>query len=199
MLRQHSGLGTDRLEQVVGSVDWLSGGDRRTLAVDRIERVAMALFLEHGIDKVTVDDIAAAAGCSRATLYRYSGGKTQLLHSVLAKAAATVAERVAAAIEPFQGSRRMVEAVLAAVTAIRADPTLAQWLTRHRSPATDEILSTAPELGNIASTLARIAPDAEAAQWIVRIVLALLTWPLRDSAAERRMVERFVAPAPITG
>lgn len=39
-----------------------------------------------------------------------------------------------------------------------------------------------------------IAPDAEAAQWIV---LALLSRPLPDSTAERRMVERFVAPAPI--
>ncbi|MFD4402799.1 TetR/AcrR family transcriptional regulator [Nocardia sp. NPDC058499] len=182
---------------MAGSVDWLAGGDRRTIAVDRIERAAMALFLEQGIDKVTVDGIAAAAGCSRATLYRYCGGKTQLVHSVLAKAAATVAERVAAAIEPFQGSRRLVEAVLAAVAAIRADPTLAQWLTRHRSAATDELLSTAPELGKIASTLTRIAPDAEAAQWIVRIVLALLSWPLPDSTAERRMVERFVAPAPV--
>ncbi len=177
-------------------VDWLAGGDRRAIAADRIERTAAALFLERGIDNVTIDDIATAAGCSRATLYRHAGGKTELVHAVLAKAAATVAERVTVAIEPFQGSRRMVEAVLAAVAAIRADPTLKQWLTRHRSAATDEILSTAPELSNIASTLARMTPDAEAAQWIVRIVLALLAWPLPDSAAERRMVQRFVAPVP---
>ncbi|MFC9358321.1 hypothetical protein ACFTZB_17325 [Rhodococcus sp. NPDC057014] len=55
-------------------------------------------------------------------------------------------------------------------------------------------LARAPELGRVAISLTRIAPDEEAAGWIVRVVLALLTWPLPDAAAERRTVERFVEP-----
>jgi len=37
--------------------------------------------------------------------------------------------------------------------------------------------------------------DPAAAQWIVRVVMAMLYWPVGDSEAEREMIERFVAPA----
>lgn len=175
-------------------VDWLAGATRATVARERIETAAAELFFERGIDNVGVADIAARAGCSRATLYRQAGGKSELVHRVLTRAAGTVAERVAATIEPYRGARRAVEAILASVAAIRADPALAQWLTRTRTGGGDEILATAPELRRFATLLTRIAPDDEAAQWIVRVVLSLLTWPAADAGAERRLVERFVGP-----
>ncbi|GGN93172.1 TetR/AcrR family transcriptional regulator [Nocardia rhizosphaerihabitans] len=177
------------------TADWLAGGDRRTVAIDRIERAALALFLERGIDDVTAEDIAAAAGCSRATMYRYVGGKPRLVRAVMVRAAGTVVARVEAAVDQVPAGRRPVEAILAAVAALRADPVLRQWLIRHRSPDTDEFLAEAPELGRIATALTRIAPDDAAAAWIVRVVLSLLTWPLPDAAAERQLVERFVGPA----
>ncbi|MEV0245062.1 helix-turn-helix domain-containing protein [Nocardia sp. NPDC050712] len=173
--------------------------DRSAVARQRIETAAAELFLEHGVDRVGVADIAARAGCSRATLYRHAGGKSELVHRVLTRAAATVAERVAAAVEPYRGARRAVEAILASVAAIRADPALAQWLGRTRTGDTGEILTTAPELRRIATTLTRIAPDDEAAQWIVRVVLSLLAWPAADAATERRLVERFVGPLFVKG
>lgn len=175
--------------------DWLAGGVRQSVAAERIETAAAELFLMHGIDQVTVDDVAAKVGCSRATIYRNVGGKTALVRAVMARAAATVAERVSAAVQRFTGSRRIVEAILASVAAIRADPVLSQWLAVSRSIATDRFLASAPELGQLATSLTRISPDDEAAQWVVRVVLSLLTWPLGDSASERRMVERFVGAA----
>ncbi|WP_194827567.1 TetR/AcrR family transcriptional regulator [Nocardia sp. XZ_19_231] len=175
-------------------VDWLTGGNRRTIAVDRLERAALTLFLEHGIDNVTAEDIAAAAGCSRATLYRYVGGKPQLVRAVMVRAAGSVVARVESVVDSVPPARRPVEAILAAVAAIRADPVLRQWLIRHRSPDTDEFLAGAPELGHIATALTRIVPDDEAAGWVVRVVLSLLTWPLPDATAERHLVERFVGP-----
>ncbi|MFD6161798.1 hypothetical protein ACFWF7_35485 [Nocardia sp. NPDC060256] len=33
-----------------------------------------------------------------------------------------------------------------------------------------------------------------AGQWIVRVVLSLLFWPVPDPATERALVERFVEP-----
>ncbi|MBL1075347.1 TetR/AcrR family transcriptional regulator [Nocardia sp. 2] len=180
-------------------VDWLAGGDRRALAVTRIESAATALFLEHGIDRVSVDDVAARAGCSRATLYRHVGGKPELIRLVMTRAAATVADRVAATVAPLEGSRRGVEAILATLTAIRSDPTLSQWLGSARARTTGEYLATAPELRGIATTLTGIAPDDEAAQWIMRTVLSLLIWPLPDAAAERHLVERFTASVFVRG
>jgi hypothetical protein len=37
--------------------------------------------------------------------------------------------------------------------------------------------------------------DTQAAQWIVRVVLSLLYWPIGDWDVERQMVKRFVSPA----
>ena len=174
--------------------DWLTGGNRRVLAVERIHAAAADLIRERGIDGVGVDEVAARAGCSRATLYRYVGGKRALVDAVMSRAAGAVADHVEHSLEPFENSERIVEAILASVTAIRAEPTLARWFTGSRSRSTDEYLARAPELGRVAISLTRIAPDEEAAGWIVRIVLSLLTWPLGDAAAERHAVERFVEP-----
>ncbi|UGT41545.1 TetR/AcrR family transcriptional regulator [Nocardia yamanashiensis] len=175
--------------------DWLAGGNRRTVARERILAAATALFLERGIAAVGIDEIAARAGCSRATLYRHAGGKSDLVRAVIATSAVKVADRVAAEVAGLHGQDRIVEGIVASIRAIRTDPTLAQWLANVRAGGADEYLSTAPELGRIAIALTGAAPDPEAAQWIVRVVLALLAWPLPDPAAERRMVERFVAPA----
>lgn len=175
-------------------VDWLAGGDRRSIARQRIESAALELFAKRGVAQVGIDEVAAAAGCSRATLYRHVGGKSELVRAVMAKSGALVAARVSAEIEGMHGERRAVEAILASIAAIRADPALSQWLAHIRSGGTDEYLATAPELGRIAIAVTGLEPDADTAQWVVRVVLALLAWPLPDTAAERRTVERFVGP-----
>lgn len=173
-------------------VDWLAGGVRRSIASDRIATLAAELFLSRGFDQVGMDDVAAAAGCSRATLYRHFHGKPALIDAVMAKSATAVVERVAATIKRYEGSRRIVEAILVSVSAIRSDPAMARWFA-DRSGGSDEVFATSPELGRMATMLTGIAPDDEAGQWIVRVVLSLLAWPLADAASERRMVERFVS------
>jgi AcrR family transcriptional regulator len=46
---------------------------------DAVEEVALRLMLESGYDAVSVDDIAAAAGVSRSTFFRYCGSKTAIV------------------------------------------------------------------------------------------------------------------------
>ena len=36
--------------------------------------------------------------------------------------------------------------------------------------------------------------DPLAAQWLIRVFLALWCWPLKDTVAQRRMLERFLGP-----
>ncbi len=158
--------------------DWLAGGDRRAAAVARIEAAATELFLERGIDDVGVDEVAARAGCSRATLYRHVGGKAALVDAVLARSAVTVSERVAAAVAPHAGPRRVVEAILASVAAIRADPVLSRWLAT-RSAAGDGYLTASPVLSRIAATLTRTADDEAAMDRPRRAVTAHLAAPGR--------------------
>lgn len=175
--------------------DWLGTDPRRAAAIARIRGAAAELFLERGLDQVSVEDVAARAGCSRATLYRYVGGKSALVGGVVAAAAETVAERVAAAVAPLTGSRRIVEAILVSVAAVRADPALAAWFAHSGPGRGDDYLASSPDLGRIATALTGIAPDDDAAQWIVRVVMSLLALPAADPAVERRIVERFVEPA----
>jgi AcrR family transcriptional regulator len=52
---------------------------RRQLIRDEIARVAMGLFAEQGFDSVTVDDIAAAAGTSPRTFFRYFATKDDVV------------------------------------------------------------------------------------------------------------------------
>ena len=62
-----------------------SWGRRRTDVATRIERSALALFLERGVETVTVDDIAAAAGISRRSFYRYFDSPAHILCTVLCR------------------------------------------------------------------------------------------------------------------
>ena len=52
---------------------------RRSILLSEYERVALTLFADRGFNSVTVDDIAAAAGVTTRTLFRYFGSKQDAL------------------------------------------------------------------------------------------------------------------------
>jgi len=54
---------------------------RRAAVADEIERVAMELFVRHGLGEVTVDEIAEAAGISPRTFFRYFPSKGDLVRA----------------------------------------------------------------------------------------------------------------------
>jgi hypothetical protein len=57
-------------------------------------------------------------------------------------------------------------------------------------------LTGSPLLAGFATELTGLTDrDPQAALWVVRVVLSLLFWPVGDSATERQVVQRFVAPA----
>ena len=58
---------------------------RRVAVAARLEHCALVLFLEHGIDAVAVDDIAAAAGISRRTFYRYFESPIDIIRTVICR------------------------------------------------------------------------------------------------------------------
>ena len=64
-----------------------AGGKRDTNRKERTEalhRSALTLFLERGIENVTVDDIAKAAGTAKGNFYRYAADKRELVEALIA-------------------------------------------------------------------------------------------------------------------
>ncbi|MDI9899147.1 hypothetical protein QM716_04710 [Rhodococcus sp. IEGM 1409] len=70
---------------------------------------------------------------------------------------------------------------------------MSHGLAAARANGIDEYLVSSPLLPLTALELAGLDPEGQESQWVVRIVLMLLAWPLADRAAERRMVESFVS------
>lgn len=48
---------------------------------DRILKAALHAYLQHGLKRTTAEDVAAAAGLTRVTVYRYFPGRAQLLRA----------------------------------------------------------------------------------------------------------------------
>jgi AcrR family transcriptional regulator len=175
--------------------DWLFDDGRRATATERIYATATELIFRDGMDAFNVDTLAAATHCSRATIYRYVGGKKDIRDAVLARAATRIVETVRVSVQGRTGPDRVLTAIEVAVAEIRADPAGQLFLDSARSGGWSW-LTASPAVADFARELTGLAgDDAPAAQWIVRLVLSLLFWPDADPRAEHQMLQRFVAPA----
>ena len=176
---------------------------------DRAVRATLACVARHGLTKTTFDDVAREAGCARATLYRYFGGKRQLVRITIAREAA----RIAASVRDAADAERTVEDAVVAMF-VRA----ARELREHE--ALQFLFAFEPEIvlphvtfdaGNrflgsagsaIAPALARFLPSERvdrAGEWLARVVLTHALTPtisidLTDEAVARPLVRELVLP-----
>jgi TetR/AcrR family transcriptional repressor of mexJK operon len=92
-------------------MDAVSHLPRRTLVKrSAISEAATRLFLERGFSATSMDDVAAAAGVSKATLYKQFGDKRSLFETVVL-AVTERAETIAASIESNLGHIDTAEAL----------------------------------------------------------------------------------------
>ena len=175
--------------------DWVVGGDRRAAAADRIYAAATDLVVREGLDAFDIDTLAARVHCSRATIYRYAGGKAQIRDAVLIRLSAGIVEAVRRAVEGLSGPKRVITAVTVALQQIRSDPLRRLMLSSGVSPDLGELHSS-PLLSHLAAELTGLTDDdPQAAQWIVRVVVSLAYWPLANNRIEQEVLQRFLAPA----
>jgi AcrR family transcriptional regulator len=176
----------------VEAPDWLAEGGRLKVGRERIFHIAARLITERGVDHVTPEDVAAQAGCSRATLYRYVKGKAGILEGVVTADITSAARRAAEMKTEAGGRNGLVDAIVAAVEAIRSQPELADAVKQSSNGQTRRYL-VSPRTINLAIAATGFPPLGDLdAQVAARFVWSLVDFPLDDRAAERRLVEHFL-------
>jgi AcrR family transcriptional regulator len=184
---------------------WLDS-ERSGLAVDRILDAAGSVFEDRGVAGASMEDVARAAGCSRATVYRYFADRNALRLAFVHRETRRVGARVAAAIASVDDpAERVVEAVVRSVAEVRGVPALHAWFSSWNAEVTGEVVRASPVMRGLAAGLVG-GDDPEAsyrAEWLVRTVVSLLLFPGVDEASERALLERFLGPvlaaAPVPG
>ena len=167
----------------------------RVTETEAVLDAAARRLASHGIAGTTVDDVAEAAGVSRATVYRYVGAKDEIVQAVIGREAENVLAQVAAAIVASTSPREAIdEAVSTALTAIAEHPVLARltssdlrdtlpFATSDSRPLVDRCVSTLSNAMRAAPEL--IVDDRmveNAIEEATRFVLVHLTTPRRDGS-----------------
>ncbi|MBU9766209.1 TetR/AcrR family transcriptional regulator [Mycobacterium sp. TNTM28] len=185
--------------------DWLSAR-RSEVAADHILDAADELFTRQEAATVGMHEIAAAAGCSRATLYRYFENRealyTAYVHREARRLYEEVSEQVATVSDPAQ---RLIEGVITALHAVRESPALSSWFATAQPPIGGEMADQSEVIRALVEGFVRSLGTGAAggdsadhvgrqARWLVRVMVSLLVFPGDDEADERTMLAEFVAP-----
>lgn len=176
----------------------------------RVVAAAIDCIAAQGLRRTTVEDIAAASGVSRATLYRsFPGGRETILAAVVDAEIARLLASLEAVVAGTSDLRdTLIGGIGEAARFVATDPVIEQLLfedpavvlTHLEFEGMDRTLATASLL--LQPYLARHM-DGEAAlragEWATRVVLSFLLVPdddqdLLDRAAVERLVDDHVLP-----
>ncbi len=173
----------------------------RSVAVDEILEAAGRTFAEVGVGKATMVDVAAAAGCSRATLYRYFPNQESLHLAYVNRATLRIAQRLAEE-RNASGTGTLTDRILAGIAAVRADPLLAVWFEPENMAIPMALSQDSELLGAMSSGLVAQLGVADLSveeaerrgAWLLRCIVSLLAMPACDESEERTVVESFIVP-----
>ncbi|AMO62794.1 transcriptional regulator [Mycolicibacterium phlei] len=180
--------------------DWLAS--RRTeVAADRILDAAGELFAKKEAATVGMHEIASAAGCSRATLYRYFENRealyTAYVHRESYRLYREMTEQITALTDPRE---RLIEGMLACLRNVRQSPALASWFATTQRPIGAQVAEESDVIKALTEAFViSLGPDdpelvAKRARWLVRVMTSLMLFPGHDEDDERSMLEEFVVP-----
>lgn len=180
--------------------DWLAAR-RIEVAADRILDAAGELFAEKEAATVGMHEIASAAGCSRATLYRYFENRealyTAYVHREAYRLYREMTDQINSVVEP---SERLIEGMLASLRNVRESPALASWFATTQRPIGAEMAEQSEVINALTEAFViSLGPDepdlvAHRARWLVRVMTSLFLFPGHDDDDERSMLEEFVVP-----
>lgn len=180
-------------------------GRPRTIDPDAVSLVALRLFDEQGFDAVSMDDVAAAAGASRRSLFRLFPNKAALVWGGLDEFAARFREalRSRPADEPSAVALRAayrigatfpddaIEVTRHRLRVIRANPSLEHVGAATVTALTDEILRFVAERDG--ATADDLAVAVRAHTLAAAASAALTWWALHGDGRPEDVVERALA------
>ena len=178
--------------------DWLA--ERRgEVAADRILDAAEHLFAHHDAATVGMNEIARAAGCSRATLYRYFENRDALYTAYVHRETYRVFRGLGTYLDATKPAPdQLVDGVIASLRLVRESPALSSWFAPSQRPIggemaeRSEVIKALTEAYLTSLGFVDVEPKA---RWIVRVMISLLVFPGHDETDERAMLEEFVTPA----
>jgi AcrR family transcriptional regulator len=143
--------------------------NRRKRVQDLID-AGLTLFLERGIEAVTIDEVAREAGMAKGNLYRYFRDKADLVEAVIEPVATTTREAIQRCDAQLRQANGRDDAVAAygqlsnsLIGALAMHPdAMCLYLQERRAPATtarEAISDLAQEVDARAMTLSQVAVD----------------------------------------
>ncbi|MGH3722542.1 MAG: TetR/AcrR family transcriptional regulator [Mycobacterium sp.] len=178
-------------------MSWL-GDTRTSVAAEKILDAAAELFARDGVAVVGMNEIAKAAGCSRATLYRYFENRDALHIAYVHRAAGNLTRQVTQAVADIdEPAERLVEAMLVSLRLVREDPTLSAWFRPGENFGGSLGLHSEVINAMVSAFVSSDGVTTEThlkAKWYVRVIVSLLAFPEENPEDERTLITEFVAP-----
>jgi AcrR family transcriptional regulator len=143
--------------------------NRRKRVQDLID-AGLSLFLERGIEAVTIDEVAREAGMAKGNFYRYFRDKADLVEAVIEPVASSTREAIQECDAKLRGANGREDAVEAygqlgnrLIGALAMHPdAMCLYLQERRAPATtarQAVSDLAAELDDRAMSLSQVAVD----------------------------------------
>ncbi len=185
---------------------------RVTASRDRIVLAAEECFARYGVAKTTVEDVAALAGTSRASVYRYfPGGRDEIILAALLRSAEEFIPQIPARLRSSRSvGDAIVELIVSAVEWVRREPWREALLSTPLSRSLDPTDTAAPyalcaefiapyfEAARMAGLVRRQVHLDDAVEFVVRTIHSLLVVPgykQRSDAELRAYLRTFVVTA----
>ncbi|EHB58797.1 regulatory protein TetR [Mycolicibacterium rhodesiae JS60] len=178
--------------------------DERAAVPVRLIRAADALLRDRGVDDVTIELVAAAAGVARSTAFRHFGGRDRMVSTVALWRARAFARKCGLVMDSRQGTLPKLEAAFTYLTeALGQDAIMRELFIL--TPGADfgpEALAIASdafgqtiEAGQQAGDVRNDVSSDEAVRWIVEQLYLAILQSDRTQAAVVRRFRVFIAAA----
>lgn len=174
---------------------------------------AVACFSEQGFNKVTMADVATAAGMARSTLYRYFREREDLIVGVVERESILMSLAIYQRIQSFSNFEDyVVEGVLAALDEMDRNPILVQLFSDDSAALAGRVLLATNRVQEIGAKVLKyiVAPkelerglrhDVDINQvidWILRVLVSIKMMPseyTKTEKARRKLLKEMLLPA----